>query len=274
VGLWRAWQDDDIGGWTRGEGENCLVLLHGGPDLSDYLEGFGDLLAQRLGKTWSVTRYQQRGLPPSTTRGPFTIEQEVRDLLMVCDGFGTRAVWILGHSWGGHLAMHALVAAPNRFRGAVLVDPLGAYENGRRAMFKHFASLLTPTEAAEWTRLEELSTTRGLSPVEQAAQDSILWPYYFSDPVQAPPPLSIRPGLGDHWESIDLHFEKQTLLRGLPSVSTPSLFLAGTKSPIPYEHSVRTAELMPESNVVLLPTGHFPWMERSTDTIEPIASFL
>jgi proline iminopeptidase len=250
-------------------------LLHGGPDLSDYLEGLGDLLAQRLGGAWSVIRYQQRGLPPSTTQGPFTVEQEVRDLLTVCDGLDGHGVCVLGHSWGGSLAMHALVAAPDRFRGAVIVDSLGALgDGGQRAMFKHFASRLTSAEAAEWTRLEELSTTRGLSSEQRAAQDSILWPYYFSDPSSAPPSPPIRRGPGDHRASIAEQLEKQTLRRGLPSVSTPTLFLAGTRSPIPHEQSSSSAELMPEAEVVLLPTGHFPWLERPTETIQPIADFL
>jgi pimeloyl-ACP methyl ester carboxylesterase len=250
-------------------------LLHGGPDLSDYLEGVGDQLAEHLGEAWSVLRYQQRGLSPSTTQGPFTVEQEVRDLLMVCDGLKGRAVWVLGHSWGGHLAMHALVAAADRFRGGVMVDTLGAVaDGGRRAMFKHFAALLSPADAAEWTRLEQLSTTRGLSPEQRTAQLSILWPYYFSDPASAPPELPIRRGRGDHWASIDEHFEKQTLLRGLRSVSTPTLFLAGTKSPIPFEQSLSSAELMPKGEVVLLPTGHFPWLELPAETIEPVAAFL
>jgi proline iminopeptidase len=243
--------------------------------MSDYMEGFGDLLADRLGQAWSVIRYQQRGLSPSTTQGPFTVEQEVRDLLLVCDGLEGNAIWIAGHSWGGHLAMHTLVAASNRFRGAVVVDPLGAVgDGGRRAIFEHFASSLSPTEAAKWTRYEQLSAAGGLSPEERAAQDAILWHYYFSDPASAPPPLSLRRGPGDHWESIGEHFQKQTLLLGLRSVSTPTLFVAGTKSPIPYEQSVSSAELIPEAKLVLLPTGHFPWLERPNETVESIAAFL
>ena len=171
--------------------------------------------------------------------------------------------------------MHALVAAADRFHGAVMIDPLGAVaDGGRRAMFKHFASLLRPAETAEWTRLEELSTTRGLSAEQSAVQHSILWPYYFSDPASAPPPLSLRRGTGDHRGSVDEQFEKQTLRDGLRSVSTPTLFLAGTKSPIPHEQSLSSADLMPVTEVVLLPTGHFPWLERPTETVEPIAAFL
>ena len=34
--------------------------------------------------------------------------------------------WIVGHSWGGHLALHMLVACPEHVAGAVIIDPLGA----------------------------------------------------------------------------------------------------------------------------------------------------
>ncbi len=243
--------------------------------MSDYLEGLGDLLADELGETWSIVRYQQRGLSPSTVQGPFTIEQEVQDLLMVCAGLASDVVWILGHSWGGHLAMHAAAAAADRFRGAVIIDPLGAVpDGGQAAMFKHFASLLSPAEASEWIRLEKLSTTNGPSPERSVAQLSIIWPDYFSDPPTAPPMPPIRRGAGDHDRSINCHFEKRTLVERLPSVSIPALFLAGTKGPIPHEESVRSAALMPQAEVVLLPTGHFLWLEDPRATVASVASFL
>ena len=272
---WRSWRNSDIGGWTRGEGDHQLVLLHGGPGLSDYLEGFGDLLADELGETWSIVRYQQRGLAPSTLDGPFTIEQEVQDLLLVCEGLPGDAIWVLGHSWGGHLAMHAVLAAADRFRGAVIVDPLGAVpDGGQAAMFEHFASLLSSAEAAEWVRLEQLSATDGPSPERSLTQLSIIWPYYFSEPSAAPPMPPLRRGVGDHDASIAAHFDKQTLVEKLPSASTPALFLAGTKSPIPHEESVRSAALMPGAEVVLLPTGHFLWIEDAPATVAPVAAFL
>ena len=268
---WRTWQHNDIGGWTRGEGDNKLLLLHGGPDLSDYLEGLGDLLADELGDAWSIVRYQQRGLSPSTSLGPFTIEQEVQDLLMVCEALDSDSIWVLGHSWGGHLAMHAIAAA-ERFRGAVIVDPLGAVPDGGQAgMFEHFASLLSPAEATEWVRLENLSVTNGQRSI---AQMSIIWPYYFSEPETAPPMPPITRGCGDHAASISDHFDKQTLVHRLPSTSTPALFLAGTKSPIPHEESARSAALMPRAEVVLLPTGHFLWLEDPVATVATVTSFL
>jgi proline iminopeptidase len=251
-------------------------MLHGGPGLSDYLEGLGDFLWDALGEDWTLVRYQQRGLAPSSLDGPFTIEQAVADVFTVCDAVHGAGTWLLGHSWGGHLAMHAAVAGPDQFRGLVIMDTLGAVpDGGTGAMFEHFASRLTSEEAAEWLRIEALSGSDGLAAELQVAQLSILWRYYFSDPTAAPAMPSISVGGGHRLsKAIEEHFEEQTLVTGLPRVRTPTLFLASAYGPIPPSESERSAALMPKAEVVILPLGHFAWLESAATTVEPIANFL
>jgi pimeloyl-ACP methyl ester carboxylesterase len=57
---------------AQGEGLDVL-LLHGGPGVSDYTES----LAAELEDGYAVTRYQQRGLTPSTTQSPFDVETHI-----------------------------------------------------------------------------------------------------------------------------------------------------------------------------------------------------
>jgi pimeloyl-ACP methyl ester carboxylesterase len=90
-----------LSGWASGAGEPVL-LLHGGPGLTDYTEG----LAEELASAYTVYRYQQRGLEPSTTAGPFDVETHMKDVVAVLDALGLEKVWLVGHSWGGHLVLH------------------------------------------------------------------------------------------------------------------------------------------------------------------------
>src|SRR5437763_6893764 len=106
--------------WRSGTGEP-MVLLHGGPSLNDYL---GSILPELDG--FEAIRYQQRSIAPATLEAPFPGEQHLADLEAVLDSLRLERPWLLGHSWGGHLALHALVALPGRFAAAVIVDPLGA----------------------------------------------------------------------------------------------------------------------------------------------------
>jgi pimeloyl-ACP methyl ester carboxylesterase len=50
-----------------------VLILHGGPGLSDYTAS----LADELQDAFSVIRFQQRGLRPSTTSGPFDVDRHV-----------------------------------------------------------------------------------------------------------------------------------------------------------------------------------------------------
>src|SRR5690348_9010318 len=102
-----------VAGWMSGEGPP-LLLLHGGPGLSfDYM----DDCAAELIPSFCVASFQQRGLPPSTLDGPFTLAQALADIEGVLDHLGWQQAYLLGHSWGGHLAFHAAVALPHRLLG-------------------------------------------------------------------------------------------------------------------------------------------------------------
>jgi pimeloyl-ACP methyl ester carboxylesterase len=114
-----------ITGWQAGDGPPVLIL-HGGPGLSDYTAP----LAAELTDAFKVIRYQQRGLAPSVTSGPFTVSQHVADAITVLDAAGAGHAWVIGHSWGGHLAVHLAVGHPDRVAGLVIVDPLGAVPDG------------------------------------------------------------------------------------------------------------------------------------------------
>src|SRR5205807_1189987 len=114
----------------RGDGPP-LVLLHGGPGLSEYLGG----LAAELAPAFTVFRYQQRGLEPSVTDGDRSVEGHMADLVRALDGLGWAKPWIAGHSWGGHFAMHFAVAHPERTGALVVIDPLGAVGDGGAEVF-------------------------------------------------------------------------------------------------------------------------------------------
>jgi proline iminopeptidase len=279
VSTWRSERVGDLMMWVRGRGERVLVLLHGGPGLSDYTQSLGDVLATRLADgAWKIARFQQRGLAPSTVSGPFTIEQHVADVLDVCAALTHQPVVVVGHSWGGHLAMHLAVAAPHRIGAAIIIDPLGAVpDGGTAAMTEYFTARLSRAEAAEYVRLEQRSVEEGPSSEIRLAQLALLWPYYFSDPASAPPMPAIRVGVevsDDTFASINAHFEQQTLERGLPGTPIPTLFLAGTKSPIPHHESERSSALMPHSEVITRPVGHFTWLEDPAWTAAAVADFL
>ena len=64
-----------------------------------------------------------RGHGRSPWAPPWNFETHVQDLLGVLDAHTTGPVLVVGHSFGGALAVHLAATAPDRVRGLLLLDP-------------------------------------------------------------------------------------------------------------------------------------------------------
>jgi pimeloyl-ACP methyl ester carboxylesterase len=253
--------DGSITGSLVGDGPPVLVL-HGGPGLSDYT---APLAAELDG--FRMIRYQQRGLAPSVTSGPFDVSQHVADAVAVLDAAGADRAYVLGHSWGGHLAMHLAVQHPDRLLGLVLVDPLGAVSDGGAGdLDRNLSSRIPPELAARARELDERAMAGEGSEEDALEGLAIVWPGYFASPDKAPPMPPLRISVecyAETFASINEHFQQHTLEQSLPSLQLSAVFLLGAESPIPPEHGIASAELIPGARfVVEADCGHFPWLER------------
>src|SRR5262245_47742741 len=99
-----------------------LVVLHGGPDFNH-----GYLLPDldRLSRSFRLIYYDQRGRGRSSgTVSPedVGIDSEIDDLETVRRHFGLDAVSLLGHSWGGLLAMEYATRHPDRLSHMILLN--------------------------------------------------------------------------------------------------------------------------------------------------------
>jgi pimeloyl-ACP methyl ester carboxylesterase len=252
----------EIAVWSSGHGPQALIL-HGGPGLSDYTEA----LADELASAFSCTRYQQRGCSPTKVGAPFSVETHVEDAVAVLDALAIERTLVVGHSWGGHLAMHLALAHPDRISGLLVVDPLGAVpDGGEEALGRALTARLSPADAARAQELDDRALA-GEGSVEDAIEAlRLVWPYYFAHPESAPPMPAMELSVecyADTVASIREHFDRGTLVDGLPGCDIPAVFVLGRESPIPYSEGVRTAELMQQARVEILDgCGHFPWLER------------
>jgi proline iminopeptidase len=251
-----------LAGWKSGQGPAVLVL-HGGPGLSDYT----DSLSPELVDGYTMVSYQQRGLAPSSTSGPFDVETQVEDVLVVLDGLGLDRPLVIGHSWGGHLLLHLIAAHPDRVAGALVVDPLGAVpDGGEMDLGRILRERVSPEAAARSEELDERALRGEGSDADQLEGLSLVWPGYFAHPDTAPPmpPMAMSvPAYSETFASIHQHFDLKTLVLQLPNCTVPTTFLLGAESPIPPEHGIASAALMPTAEVRVVPDcGHMVWLEK------------
>jgi proline iminopeptidase len=255
--------DGDLVGWIhQAPGKPNALLLHGGPGMSEYL----DSLAKELDGLVTTARYQQRGLSPSVVSGDKTVEGGVADALAVMDALEWERPLVVGHSWGGYLAMHVAAARQDRVGGLVIIDALGAVGDGGIAEFG--PNLMRGLSEAALDRLADLEAQEEndepLTEEERREHLGILWPNYFGDPSRAAPMPEYRFGEGtdETWASIMGHFADRTLEHLLPSVTVPTLLIHGAKSPIPLVEAEKVAALMPNATLVVHEgKGHWSWLE-------------
>jgi C-terminal peptidase prc len=149
---------------------NVLIAIHGGPGMSsDYMIN----LEQLAGPELAVVTYDQRGVGRSTSppgdASNYSLLKYVEDLESVRQVVGAESVHLLGHSWGGVVALRYVTVHPQRVRSLVL---MGSGAPGAEAM--------RAAQANKAQRVVALQQ-QGLIPNRPTSVRDIL-PAYFSDP--------------------------------------------------------------------------------------------
>ena len=249
-----------LGGRRAGSGPPVL-LLHGGPGLGfDYLRGLADELAEENDVAW----YQQRGLEPSAAEGPYSVGADVGDARRVLDALGWETAYVVGHSWGGHLALHVAAAMPERLLGVLAVDPLGSIGDGRWPEFDEEIFRRTPESVRARAReLDELSMAGAVDDDLALEGMRLVWPAYFADPDTAPPMPKLRYASERSAEMYpSILGELPALEARLPGIRVPVGLVHGSRSPMPLGASTDAAERIPGAWVeVVEGAGHFVWVD-------------
>jgi len=117
----------EIGGghwvWTKkvGSGNTKVLLLHGGPGADHrYFEGFEDFLPMN-----DIEFYYYDQLDSSNSDKPddpklWTIERYTDEVEAVRQGLGLEQFYLLGHSWGGVLAIEYALKYQQHLKGLVI----------------------------------------------------------------------------------------------------------------------------------------------------------
>ena len=194
---------------------------------------------------YRILRFNARGSTETTTSPPasgYAIEQFADDAIRLLDALGIeRAHWV-GESSGGIVGLCAALKHPTRLQTLVLCDTpfkrpdsmVAVYSSGekdRAAAFEKYG-------VAEWCR-------RTLSyRLDTSVASPELCEWYVTQMGRTPIPVAIALermiGAGNLWPS-------------LRDITTPTLILAGEKSPIADEAMTRTMrEQMPRAKLVRL----------------------
>ena len=254
------------------DGGPVLILLHGGPGISsDYLTSLDPLASPDL----RLITYDQQGAGRSaaTAGFTFTVAEYVADLEAVRGALHASQIHLLGHSWGGMLAMAYAGAHPTEVASIVMMDS-------------------TPPTYAEYqagsmradARLSQLQTSGIVpNPLPNPNGDDCVpvikayLPVYFYDPHFTSPALA---GIQCSQKAMDQTEAKISGFNLSPALRTftpPVLVLFGAADPFGTQWASDIGAAFPAAHPdqkIVPAAGHMPWLEQPGSSFALLRSFL
>ena len=241
-----------------------IVMVLG---LSHRLPHWGQLPAMLAERLFVVT-FDCRGMGQSEKRDePFTIADEVADILAVMDAVGLEKAAVYGRSRGGMLAQALALQAPERVSSLILS---GTSHRGLGAVGSTDAVNRAMNFTPEMTREQIFET-------QNSAMASPGWkerdPAAFAEvmriDLEAPPR---RFAVVRQQESVNSwsSFER------LGEIRCPTLVICGADDGmVPPENSRQIAVGVPGARLELIPQcGHLPMLEKPREVADLVLSFL
>ncbi len=273
VGSARLWVE------ILGQGPTVLVC-HGGPGISSrYLH---DPLARALGDRTRLVFVDQRGSGRSSgveVPDTLTMASLVADHCALTSTLGITRPIVLGHSFGGLLALHVALARPGALAGLVLVDSDPASRREWRLHETRVRERLAEDERAEMAALTEAPGWHA-DPERLARYLDIHLGTYVFDRARTPDvgieidDRTVR-ALGVTGPRIREDLGDWDLTGRLGEVDCPTLVVHGRESIFPVATAETLANGIPGATLSVIDAcGHFPFLEAPDAFRDAVVGFI
>lgn len=265
---------------TMGKGKP-LIVIHGGPGLNqDYL------LPQlgQLAKNNFVIFYDQRGCGRSTGeihQDTMNVATFVDDLEAIRKAFHFEKISLLGHSWGGFLAMQYAIAYPQAVDKLILSNSMPASSDEIALFINEYIKRTTPYQ-------EELAFIKTTKEFQEGAPElheqfyRTIFRTYCHHPEHADL-LNLKMSSSITLNSIKINeLLKETTFKNpvnlhesLKTLRIPTLVVHGDGDPIPTVTAKNISNSIKHSKYVEMKhCGHFPYVEQPDSYFKILGDFL
>ncbi len=258
-----------------------LLMLSGGPGID---VGYLMPVAHKLAATCQCILPEQRGTGRSRlqsyTRENINLAAFVEDLEALRIARNLDRWTILGHSWGGMLAMAYAAAHPDRVDRLILADSGGMTMDCFRYLDDNIQMRLQPGDVArqqKWSDPTRYRADPQRADMEQLKAEA---PGYFFDRKNAVKlTTGLFPGvLNERAHQLmieDLVARHYDLRDKLKEFDRPVLIVQGRQDPIGDGTAYETRKTLAQASLHIIDRcGHFPWLEQPEAFYHIIEKFL
>ncbi len=270
-----------------GKGEP-VYILSGGPGITPYSM---HAMAEELSRSCQVVLVHQRGTGKTVApldEENLQIDKYCQDIRAVRSKAGHKQITLLGHSWGGMLAMHYATLYPDDVSKSILVGS-GGYNLKFAGYFAdNIRAALSADDQQSVRLLERYGALAGQHPpaadMRQEANDviteyfNIILKGYFYDKSKAKEialaPGDMEPMIGNLVIG-SLGKNNWDLKSRLEQLNIKTLIIQGRQDPIDLETARDIHNAIKGSRLVVIERcGHFPWIEQPAAFYEAVRGFL
>ncbi len=259
---------------TCGKGEP-MIVIHGGPGLDHSY-----LLPQMYGLSdyYHLIFFDQRACGKSASNSPITLDVLVEDIEAIRTELDLGSIHLLGHSWGGLLAMKYAILYPDHLTSLILLNPMAPSDTLRKLELQAVDTL----EASFYAeKMKAIQASAAFKNNESSAYEDlfrVIFQKEFYDPVLVDELTLTFPNdfynNSKKLEALAPDLVDYDLTSDLEKLSIPALVFYGVKEPAADIIGPVLWEKLEGSELVILPRcGHFPFIEQPTRLFEKITSF-
>lgn len=261
-----------------GEGE-ALIFLHGGPGMShDYFLPHTNMLADQF----RLIYFDQRAAGKSSFEvdsSNMSMDMMVRDIEAVRKHFKLDKINLLGHSWGGLLAMWYAKRYPDKLKRFILVNSIPANKDFEEVSNANMQNNRTEEELAEMQKLMQSEGFKQRNPQTLLQLFKVNFAVSFYDRSYTD---SLNLTLADNYveRQSKLGFlmpelASYDLYPGLNQIKVPSLIIHGDYDATPAEAINLIADQLENVELhILKDAGHFTFIEKKEEFGDIIRTFM
>ena len=231
-----------------------------------------------LARRRELILYDQRGRgnsEPPADQSAARIEHDAGDIPALRVALGLRRWDVLGHSWGGGIAMLGAERDREGTRRLVLVDPVHATSAWMDVVHAAALERLSPADRAVLARFDRETLSRP-DPAVQSAYARALYPAWFAKPSLAKT-VSLPRSTSATGSAVAARLRREgydwtPLVRALDS---PTIVIHGEQDVLPADGARALTRLVTGSQLAVLPdSGHLPFLESPELFFKLVEDFL
>jgi proline iminopeptidase len=259
-----------------------IIVVHGGPGLDQtYL--LPQMIA--LGKKHQVVLYDQRysgqSLPADLDTRFINMRQFVQDIESIRQTLGYKKIILIGHSWGGLLAMSYAINYPQYTQALILMNSTPVTSVGFDAFIKEFKQRMEPIQHQIDTISQSQAFVNGDPMAFENYCRRLFEKYLYKESDIQKISLNFSSETAKNQGKIEavfskLLFETKYDIRSkLNQLKIPTLVIHGEADPIPLWTAKQISKAIPHAQLIVVKkSGHFSYAEKSKNVFSEINHFI